>query len=707
MIHMKRPLSWIGFSASAAFLIASFCGVTAAVGLLIAGLVIALTIGVVPRLRVLHGLLTVCLTVSGAMGIFLHTELNVYQPLEEFAGQTLAVTLQMTDEPQVYTRTRRYTATVVEGDLPSGTKVALWVSDADVMPQPFDYVKGNVAFYPLEEDRLTLLQDKADGVVLSGSLNTWKGVTIETPDRRPWSAGLLAVRQAAGKVVSRYLSGDPAAMVKGLCLGDRDTLPDSITDNFRTCGVSHLLVVSGLHLGMVAAAVRWLLLRLRVNRKSVAFVTMLAVLAFMLLVGFTPSVKRAGVMTLVLLAGELCKREADGLNSLGLALLVIGMADPYMVWDVGLQLSAGATAGILALYPPMAKALHRKVEKNAHAWVRLFYRPAKMAAVSLSAMVILPLTAYYFGEVSLIFLPANLLMVFPATGAVVTGLLGVLVGGWCSSVGTVLFGIAGGLSRLLQMIAAWLSKFPWATVSVRQPYVWVWALLTAAVLFLFWKKITPPARAVMSMGAVAALMVGSITYHMAMRPITTCTFLEVEEGTAALMEWETGNMLMVTGDGGKLMRQVVAALSQRGVERLSVVVLPDLDDEALEGLPLLSHACRVDAVICPETGVYAPAVRSLFPEKACRMANESVFTMGTDHTVWFQNGWLRVMAGETRFLFGPDNGDAATLPASWKQTHMAALPDSVAHGEQIITAIEIGENAWTLATQGKQDIIAY
>lgn len=702
---MKRPLAWIGFSASAAFLIAGVAGVPAAVGLLIAGLVIALLVGAVPRLRALRGLLAVCLSLSAALSAFLYTELAVFRPLEEYAGKTLPLTLEIADAPVDYARSAKYTARVIEGDLPAGTPVTLWVTDADVRPQPFDRVTGKVAFFPPEEEEARLRQSKAEGIVLSGSLRTWEGVNIQTPAKKPWRAALLSVRQSARELVERTLSGTPAAMVKSLCLGDRTTLPESISDQFRACGVSHLLVVSGLHLGMVAGALRLLLRLLRVKRRPASVVTMLAVIGFMLLVGFTPSVKRAGVMLLVLLAGDLFRREADGLNSLGLALLLIGMADPYMVWDVGLQLSAGTTAGILLLYPRMEQSLLRpRIRDNTCAWVRALYRPAQMAAVSLSAMAVLPLLIHYFGEVSLLFLPANLLMVYPATGAVVTGLLGLLCGGWFPPAGQLLFGAAGLLSRLLQAIAGWLSRLPLATLPVRQPYVMVWLLLTTVVLCLFWKRITPPARVSAVAGAVIALMAGTLTYQTLMRPVTTCTFFEVEEGTAALMEWAGGNLLVVTGDDASLMRQVTAELSKRDVERLSAVVLPDLEDKALTGLPLLADNCRVERVVCPREGTYAASVRSLFPQEACVMADTSEITIGDTHRFLFQNGWLRALAGETRFLFAPAHGDAATLPTSWKQVHLAALPDAVAHPEQITAALRAGKEERVAATRGKQDI---
>lgn len=722
-MKMKRPLAWMGFSASAAFLIAGLGGVPVAAALLGTALVAGLLAVCIPRLRALRGLLAVCLAVTAAMGAFIACELLVYRPLEVYAGKTLSLTLQITGSPTVYDRSARYPAQVMQGEVPAGTPVYLWSTGSGFSPQPFDLVSGEVSFFPQEEDAAALRQDKAAGVVLAGTLNTYDGVSVTTPDKKPWRAWLLQMRQAAGKLVGQYLSGDPAEMVRGLCLGDRSGLPDSIEDSFRACGVSHLLVVSGMHLSMVAAALRPLLKKLRLSRRAAAAVTMLAVVAFMLLTGFTPSVKRAGVMMLVLLAGDLFKQEADGINSLGLSLLLMGLANPFTVWDVGLQLSAGSTWGILALYPRMETGFLRpRIRDNPRRWVRLAYRPAQAAAISLAAMVIAPLLMYYFGELSLIFLVANLLMGFPSTVAVVAGLAGVLTGGWCPPLGVVCFGIAGGVSRALQLAADWMSRFPLATVPVQLPLVWVWAALTAAAMWLLWKRVNALEKTAVFFGSVAVLMLGIVVYQTGMRPVTTCTFLEVEEGTAALMEWDGGNALVITGQGDALIRQAAADLSKRNVTAVSVAVFPDLDDEALRDLRLLTDSCEIGMVVGPEQGKYAPAVRSLFAPQRVVLAKGCEINIGEEHRLQWQNGWLRIVAGETRFLFCPDGGDAALLPQGWEQAHVTVSSPRENAG-QIQTVVWVGQQSspgvsfatgreWTetfadapqLATRGRQDI---
>ena len=168
------------------------------------------------------------------------------------------------------------------------------------------------------------------------------------------------------------------------------------------------------------------------------------------------------------------------------------------------------------------------------------------------------------------------------------------------------------------------------------------------------------------------------------------------------------------------------ALSRAGVRSLSAVVLPDLEDKALQRLTLLADACPAEQVICPSTGLYAPAVKSLFPETGRAMADTVEAAVGDDHRIQMQRGWVRISAGETRFLFCPEEGDASALPADWRKTHLAVMRAPVAHADEIEAVAGISSvpretlqpcftavNKWVdlpenrslmWATGGKQDI---
>ena len=133
-------------------------------------------------------------------------------------------------------------------------------------------------------------------------------------------------------------------MLSALCLGRDEDVPATVTADFQDSGLGHLLVVSGLHLSLVVLGVRWLLRRLRLGRRMASLMTIPVMVAFMALIGASPSILRAGLMCLCWLSGTLLRRRADGLNSLGLAMTCILLVQPYQLWQAGFQFSFLATA---------------------------------------------------------------------------------------------------------------------------------------------------------------------------------------------------------------------------------------------------------------------------------------------------------------------------------------------------------------------------
>ncbi len=647
---MKRPLAWMGFSASAALLFAGWGGLSVAMGVLIAAGVAVIASLMLWRWKRLSALLLLAVTVAGTMIALLVNERMVFAPQEEFAGKTLPVTVELQEKAANYRHSTLFAAEVVTGELPVGTRLQVWVVN-DLEVDVYDRVTGEMELYPVDTSSVYYRQNKAEGILLTGTLNSYDQPVKVTDSEESLEKQIYEVRHAAVGVMEEYLSGDTAGIVRSLCLGNYERLPDRVADAFRGSGTSHLLVVSGLHLNMVAAAVLAFLRFCRVGRRPSAIVAMLAVAGFMCLAGFTPSVIRAGVMSLVMLAGTLFKREADGLNSLGLALLLLALADPYMVFDVRLQLSAASVLGVMLVYPPMEKRLVLWLRESPRLWRRLLYRPARAACLSLAAtLLVAPLLGWYFGELSLAFIPANLLMVFPATIAVVAGLLGVLTGGWCPPLGDTCFYVAGLVVNYLYKVAEWLAGFPFSTIYVRYEYVAVWALLLVLLLWVCRRYLSAVKRVTTLLLATAVLMVSSMAHTAAMGEITFCHVLRQEKSMAALMTWDEGTLLFVTGTEPTLLTRTLTLLRHQRVERLSVLVLPDLDDNALSALPLLSDAIAIDRIICPATGEHAPSIQELFDENGCTMADEVTFTVGKTHTFSMREGRLFATTGDTTWV---------------------------------------------------------
>jgi len=354
------------------------------------------------------------------------------------------------------------------------------------------------------------------------------------------------VRQALLAPSRSALGTAESGILAAVCFGERSFLDAATTAAFRDSGLSHLLVVSGLHVSMVALALRRLLRRL--GRHASCLLSVTGVWFFGWLVGFTPSVLRAATMCSLWLMGLWLFYRADGLNSLGFAALVVLAWQPYAVYNVSFQLSFAATFGVLLLAGRLT--LRAEVDRDLPWYRRLWHSVRRTAvggaAVCLSATFFtLPIAVYHFGGFSLATVVSNVLAVAPVGGMMALGWLGTLCGlvpflGWLSR-GLLL--LAGLLARYIGWVARVCSP-DWVWVSITRPWqiiltVGVCALAVCGILCRIpYRRLV----AVLAFLAVTAVCVAApLTTHPA-----TVTVLSLDGEGAFAVTWGNHSVLLLT-----------------------------------------------------------------------------------------------------------------------------------------------------------------
>ena len=311
--------------------------------------------------------------------------------------------------------------------------------------------------------------DYADKIYITGNMN---GVTVYMGEGGFVISRVNMLRRYIVDTLFSNMDYKEAATVTALTIGDRSYLSDGFYANLKAAGVSHLMVVSGLHLAIIVSLVSKLIEKVVYNRYLKAITVLLTVLFMAALCGFTKSIIRAGLCYIIYAMSIVLKRDNTPENTLGAAVTLILIAEPFAILSVSFQLSVLATLGITAAALPVTKYLKENVFKN----TMLIYI-ADLAIVTLSALLFtLPVTVWVFGYVSTVAVIANILVAYAVTFALNFAVAGLIFYYIFPLGGQILLVSASLVTRYVNFVINMLGSLPIAAVSLND-YGFIFALL--------------------------------------------------------------------------------------------------------------------------------------------------------------------------------------------------------------------------------------
>ncbi|MBI2058038.1 MAG: ComEC/Rec2 family competence protein [Candidatus Yanofskybacteria bacterium] len=265
-----------------------------------------------------------------------------------------------------------------------------------------------------------------------------------------------------------------ASFLNGILLGSKQSIPQDLKDDFNIAGISHITAISGYNITIVALLVSWFLLFF--FRRDVAFwFSVAAIFVFTILTGASASVVRSALMGGLVLMANNSGRLYDSKNSLALVAFLMVLANPMILrYDIGFQLSFMATVGILYL-APLLKNYFKRLPSV------LNFGETFLMTVSAQIMV-LPLILYYFHKLSIVALPANLLILplvpLGMLAGFVTGITGMIL----PVLGLVVGSVAWLVSSLIIFLARFFSNLPFAALNIFIS----WYAVVLIYIFIFW-----------------------------------------------------------------------------------------------------------------------------------------------------------------------------------------------------------------------------
>ena len=292
--------------------------------------------------------------------------------------------------------------------------------------------------------------------------------------------GIFSFKKAFEKSLARSVDEPNASFLGGILLGSRSQIPDTTKEEFSRTGTTHILAISGYNITLIATLISSFFLWF-FKRQTAFWFSLAGVVMFTILTGAQASVVRASIMGILVLLARREGRLNDPHNAILLAGALMILVHPKVLrYDIGFQLSFMATLGLIYVAP----IFEQRVEK-----ITNFFKFRENFVATISAqLAVLPLLAYHFKNLSLVSLPANVLILplipYSMLAGFISGILGIIV--------PFLGQLVGYFAWLLSSIQLWIisvfAKPDWAVVGIR--FGWYLVLLAYAVFVWYLKKLS-------------------------------------------------------------------------------------------------------------------------------------------------------------------------------------------------------------------------
>jgi len=275
---------------------------------------------------------------------------------------------------------------------------------------------------PDEFDYQKYMQNK--GIIFQHFI---KGHDFVIIDQKPGSfirrISIRARNRISSLITEHFKAKSTQGIMLALLTGQRNYIDQETYDNFIDIGIIHVLAVSGLHVGIIYMFLLVLFRPLYRNiwSRNLSLCLKIGVLLFFaFLTGLSPSVLRATLMFSIMITGKILNRNSHILNSVFLSACILLCINPYMIFDVGYQLSYSAVIGIIIFQPMIYKNLKFKIKAIDWIW--------QLTTVSIAAQLgTLPFSLFYFKQFPTYFLLGNIIAIPYVTISIIAGMILLIV----------------------------------------------------------------------------------------------------------------------------------------------------------------------------------------------------------------------------------------------------------------------------------------
>lgn len=294
-----------------------------------------------------------------------------------------------------------------------------------------------------------------------GTINVEKVSILEKNKINPILKILNDIHMKIEETIEKFLEEKQSGILKGILLGDSKQIEEEIQEDFRISNISHVLAVSGMHVNYIILGMNFLLKPLFGKRRT-RKITIIFLVFYMFITGFSASIVRAGVMGIIIILGKLIHRKEDTWTSISISLLILLINNPFSILNISLQLSFAGTMGLVLF--------NKKI-------------PGIFSITLCAQIMIFPIMIYHFNIFGTYFLITNLLAGIIIGPIIVIGILGIFSSIFSFTMAKILFFIVKVSVEILILISKF-SELSMAKIYLPTPRIWQIIIYYIIVFFI-------------------------------------------------------------------------------------------------------------------------------------------------------------------------------------------------------------------------------
>lgn len=670
---MRRVFAVIGFSflftTVAVIRFANACGyiIAAAAALLIIALA-------VPKIRRITALPTVFACVLISASLFLSYYNFAVLPIKALSGGTYTVNAVCRDFGTPVNQGYKYVLNVNSLDERrdvSPFKLMLYTREP-LLTEPDEHISVKVT---LNDAYASENSDYGEGIYISAYLGDSSAVEYNGNGAMSLSGAFCRMNKYLKDKLAEYMTTDTAPLMKSLLFSDKSELEADVSSAFAKCGLQHTMAVSGLHLTVICSFLYYILRIFGKNRRFCSIVGIIAVLFFMLLVGFRYSAVRAGIMMIIMLSGGLLNKQADGVNSLCAAGALLIIINPYCAVNISFLMSFCATLGMAVMFAPIYSYFDIKATGKGRIVLKIISPFIQSICATLA---VLPIMWMFFGNVSLLAPIANMILL-PLI------CLCVIIGALCCLflpirfIAVPLCAIASVVCKLVIMLAKALSHIA-VVLHIGSKYFGLWIaaslIMTAAAYLLIKLKMGGKEKIirVTSWLCVITLLVCCITQYGFMRNRVTISLLQSGAGTAAVLN-DNGSAVLI-GAGGSSSDSAISRYIDDNDIAVAAAIFPTAENRYSQNAANAVRLTNPDKIIMDNDGDRFYAVKSAANGAKLYYCGNAEISSGRFIINTYASGGstaVLVRCDGVRMLFIDKSVDVSELPDECKSAQIAVV----------------------------------